>query len=222
MLRKIVSIGSVQLIGIVINALRSKLFAVLLGPAGFGVVATIDQLVVSSVQISNLSLPVTALKFLSRSHSLSEGQFRKSYSAFFKAMALLAFVATLITLLIVPTNLARLDPQLAQFRQPVTIALFGIPATMMLSFLVNVLAARRESIGSVLPTVVSGAVILVAGGAGCFFGGIRGIYFGIVPASTVLIIATIIFAQRTPAGRENPSMKRIRASFDERRPESGR
>ena len=77
---------------------RAKIFAVLLGPAGFGVVATIDQLVMSVVQISNLSLPFTALKFLSHSHSLDDDSFRRTYSAFFKVMALLAIIAMLVVL----------------------------------------------------------------------------------------------------------------------------
>src|SRR5713101_8050811 len=101
MFRAIVSIGFVQVIGILINMIRGKLFAVLLGPAGFGVVATIDQLVTLSVQVSNVSLPFTALKFLSRSHSLSEEWFRATYAAFFKAMAFLALVATVVTLAVI-------------------------------------------------------------------------------------------------------------------------
>lgn len=196
MLRKIASLGFIQLVGIFINMVRSKVFAVLLGPAGFGVVAMIDQLVLSAVQISNLSLPFTALKFLSRSHSLGEDQFRRSYSAFFKAIALLALIAVLITVAVVPPNLEKLDSQIAQYREPVTIALLGIPATTMLIFFANVLAARQESVQSVLLTVASGAVVLIAGTAGWLLGGIRGIYVCVVPASTALMIAVVIFLRK--------------------------
>lgn len=196
MLRKIASLGFIQLAGIFINVVRSKVFAVLLGPAGFGVVATIDQLLLSVVQISNLSLPFTALKFLSRSHSLGEDQFRRSYSAFFKAIMLLALIAMIITVVAIPANLERFDSQLAAYRGPVAIALVGIPATMMLMFFANVLAARQESVQSVLLTVVSGAVVLIAGTAGFLLGGISGIYAGIVPASTALMIAAVVFLRK--------------------------
>ena len=138
----------------------------LLGPAGFGVVATIDQLVLSTVQITNLSLPFTALKFLSRSHSQGEEKFRRSYSAFSKAMGLLAIIATLVAIVAIPPTLDHLDSQIASYREPVTIALLGIPATMLLIFLTNVLAARQESAASVVLTVLSGAAILLAGTAG--------------------------------------------------------
>ena len=192
MLRIIASIGLVQSAGIAINVIRSKIFAVLLGPAGFGVVATIDQLVMSVVQISNLSLPFTAMKFLSQSHSKGEGTFRRTYSFFFMAIALLAIVAMFVAVIAIPANLERFDPQLGAFREPVSMALLGISATMMLMFLVNVLAARQASIQSVLLTVMSGAVILIAGVAGCLLGGINGIYVATVLASSIFTVAVVV------------------------------
>ena len=128
MLRTILSIGFAQGLGLLINTVRAKIFAVLLGPAGFGVVATIDQLVLSVSQFSNLSLPFTALKFLSRDHSLGEEQFRKSYAAFLQAIVVLAIIATVIAITVIPRNLANLDPQLVKYRQPLMVALLGIPA----------------------------------------------------------------------------------------------
>jgi polysaccharide transporter, PST family len=195
MLRTIFSIGFAQVIGLVINTARAKVFAVLLGPAGFGVVATIDQLVVSVSQFSNLSLPFTALKFLSRDHSLGEEQFRKSYAAFLKAIAILAVIATLFAIVLIPGNLAKFDPQLVKYRQPVLIALLGIPATMLLIFLGNVMAARQKAVQSVLLVVLSGFVLMLFGGMGCLFGGIVGIYLISVPAFTALIAGMLIFAR---------------------------
>jgi O-antigen/teichoic acid export membrane protein len=195
MLRTIFSIGFAQVVGLLINTVRAKIFAVLLGPAGFGVVATIDQLVVSVSQFSNLSLPFTALKFLSRGHSLGEEQFRKSYAAFLQAIAILAVIATLIAIAVIPRNLANLDPQIAKYRQPVLIALLGIPATMLLVFFGNVLAARQKTIQSVLLTRLSSLVLMVFGGIGCLFGGISGIYLVSVPASTALVVGMVIFAR---------------------------
>ena len=193
MLRIIASIGLVQTAVLAINVIRSKIFAVLLGPAGFGMVATIDQLVLSVVQISNLSLPFTALKFLSHSHSRGEVHFRQLYSVFFKAITLLAVVAMFVAVVTIPANLDRFDSQLAALREPVSIALLGIPATMILIYLVNVLAARQASVQSVLLTALSGAVILAAGAIGCLLDGINGIYFATVLASTTLVLVVIVF-----------------------------
>lgn len=195
MFRVIFSIGFLQAVTIIINAVRTKIFAVLLGPSGFGVVATIDQFVLSVCHFSNLSLPFTALRFLSRSHSISEEQFQKSYAGFIKAIASLGLLATLILLLYLPPNLARFDPQLAKYRTPVSIALLGIPATMLLVFLVHVWAARQKAIQSVLLTTISAGVIALFGSVGCFLGGISGVYLAIVPASFALVVALVIYAR---------------------------
>lgn len=195
MFRVIFSIGFLQTVTIIINAVRTKIFAVLLGPSGFGVVATIDQLVLSVCQICNLSLPDTAVKFLSRSHSVSEEQFQKSYAQFIKAIIFLGVLATVVLLVYLPQNLVRFDPQLGKYRTPVSIALLGIPGTMLFVFLVHVLAARQKSIQSVLLTTISAGVFSLFGIIGCFLGGISGIYLAVVPASIALVTVIIIRAR---------------------------
>lgn len=194
-LRTIFSLGFFQVIGIVITTVRAKVFAVLLGPAGFGVVATIDQLVTSAAQLSNLGLPFTALKFLSRGHSLGEEQFRKTYAAFLKAITALAILALLAAIFILPALLTRLDPQLVNYRKPVVIALFGIPSAMLLIFFVNVLAARQLSVQSILLTTISSAGLLAFGTIGCWLGGIEGVYWATVPTAAALTVGMIGYAQ---------------------------
>jgi len=195
MFRAIFSIGFLQIVSIAIGAVRTKVFAVLLGPSGFGVLATIDQLVLSVSQFCNLSLPDTAVKFLSRGHSISEEQFQKSYAGFIKALISLGLLATLILLIYLPPNLARIDPQLGKYRAPVSIALLGIPATMLLVFLVHVLAARQRAIASVLLTTISAAVFALFGTVGCFLAGISGVYLAVVPASSVFVTGIVIYAR---------------------------
>jgi antigen flippase len=193
MFRILFSIGFIQVIGLVINTIRAKIVALLLGPAGFGVVATIDQLVLSASQLSNLSLPFTALKFLSRGHSMGEDHFRKYYAAFFKAITALAVLATVIAIALIGIGLDELDPQLAKYRLPVLIALLGIPATMLLVFFVNMLAARQKTMQSVVLSTAYSLVIMIAGGIGCAVGGVTGFYLAVVPASTALIIGMAIY-----------------------------
>jgi len=190
MWRTIASIGIAQTGALVINMVRSKLFAVWLGPAGFGIVATIDQLVISLAQFSNLGVPFTALKFLSRSHSIGEEEFRRSYAAFLRLMVWIALVVTALGIALVPLWLDRLDPQLAQHHATVAIAILGLPALLLMMFFVNTFAARQESMRSMLLTVLFNAVLLIFGGIGCWLGGIRGIYLGAVPATTLLISLT--------------------------------
>ncbi|MBA2269739.1 MAG: oligosaccharide flippase family protein [Chthoniobacterales bacterium] len=197
MLRIIFSIGLFQVVNLVLNAARSKIFAVFLGPAGFGIVATVDQLVLSIAQLCNFGLPFTAMKFLSRSHSLGEEAFRKSYAAFLHVIIGLALVSTLLAATLLPLILDHLDPQLAQHRGTVLIALLGLPALLLMMFFVNAFAARQESMRSALLTVLFSAAILIFGGLGCWWGGIRGIYLGAVPATSgVIAIMWLILRRR--------------------------
>lgn len=193
MLKKIASLGVIQFLGLLVTLIRAKTFAVLLGPSGVGVIATIDQLVLSIVQITNLSLPFTALKFLSRSHSQGDQQFRRSYAAFAKAIVSITFIATITVVWAIPPRLDLVDSQIAQYRDAVTMALLGIPAATMMVFFSNVLAARQESSASVTLTVASTLVAFIAGLAGCLWGGISGIYVWAVSFSTVSAFAVSIY-----------------------------
>src|SRR5205807_1245515 len=94
-----------------------------------------------------------------------------------------------------PPNLAKIDPQLAKYRTPVSIALLGIPAMMLLVFLVHVLASRQRPIQSVLLTTISAALFASFGIVGCFLGGISGVYLAVVPISTALVAAIVIYAR---------------------------
>lgn len=204
MLKKLASIGLLQLLGLTISAARSKIFAVLLGPAGFGIVATIDQLVTSLVQLCNLSLPYTALKLLSRSDSQGKASFRRSYGAFFKLVVALAIVSTLAAMAVIPSLLPQLDPHLSPFQGPTTIALAGIGAFMMSIFLVNALAAQQASLQAVMVTVATAAVALVAGVSGYLAGGLRGLYLASVAASTIFVVVAFwCYHRHLGPNREN-------------------
>ncbi len=197
MFRTLFSMGLLQAVGIVLNAVRAKLLAVLLGPAGFGIVATIDQLVVTAVQCGNFSVPFTALKFLSRSHSLGQEEFVRAYAAFLRLILLLAAVTTAGAMAIAPFVLEHLDAELAAHRHAVFLALLGIPSTLLLMFFANVFAASQQTLRSVALTVIFAGVSLLAGGAGCVWGGIFGVYAASVPAMTLAALVAWRFLSRT-------------------------
>lgn len=196
MLNKIASLSAIQLLSLALNMVRGKVFAVLLGPAAVGVIATIDQLALSVVQLANLSLPFTALKVLSHRHSLGDDAFVRPYTALHKAMLAVALGATIVVLVLIPTHLASLDAQLAPYRNVVTLALLGIPATLMLMFYVNVLAARQLATTSVALVAGTSAVLLIGGVAGYLLGGLAGIYAGAVPATTAVAIGITWWMKR--------------------------
>lgn len=198
MLRAIFSIGFLQGLTLLANVTRAKALALMLGPAGFGVIATIDQLVQSSAQLSNLSVPFTALKYLSHRHSISDAAFGRAYIRFLRVMMVLTATATVLALILLPRLLAVFDSELARYSGIVRLALLGLPAAMLVVFFVNVLAARQQSTASAALQLTSAAVIAVASVAGCMANGIGGVYTAVVPAaSVVVIVAAYVLRPRT-------------------------
>ena len=75
MSRVLLSIGVVHVLTMLVGLMRAKSLSVLLGPADFGVLSTVDQAVLSVVQLGALSLPFTAMKYMSQGHSEGPEQF---------------------------------------------------------------------------------------------------------------------------------------------------
>jgi O-antigen/teichoic acid export membrane protein len=97
MFKIILTIGSIQALAVCVQFIKSKMVAVYLGPAGVGVVGTIDQFVQLIAYISSLSLPAASIKFLSKSHSEGQEAFKRSYAGFFKLLFLLSVAGAVLT-----------------------------------------------------------------------------------------------------------------------------
>src|SRR5260370_41054133 len=96
MLRMIAGIGVLQVAVTLVNLLRSKVVAVLLGPEGVGVIGLVDQLVQLVLYASTLSLPFAAVRFLSRAHSEGQEAFTRSFGSFLRALLILTSVGTVL------------------------------------------------------------------------------------------------------------------------------
>ena len=96
MSRVLISIGAIQLLIMFVALVRAKVLSVLLGPSGFGVVSTIDQATLTAMQLAHLSLPFTALKFMSRRHSDGHDAFERTYASFFRALLWVALLAVIV------------------------------------------------------------------------------------------------------------------------------
>ncbi|PTB97866.1 hypothetical protein C9993_09160, partial [Marinobacter sp. Z-F4-2] len=63
MSRVLISVGVIQVFIILTGMIRAKILSMVLGPAGFGIIATVDQVAVTVVQVAGFSIPFFALKF---------------------------------------------------------------------------------------------------------------------------------------------------------------
>ena len=88
----LLSIATLQVLTILVGIARSKGLALVLGPAGIGVAGTIDQGILTAVTFGALAMPYTAMKFMARSHSESDAEFRHTGSGFLRLLLVLSLV----------------------------------------------------------------------------------------------------------------------------------
>ncbi|HEV2131086.1 MAG TPA: hypothetical protein VGR27_08285, partial [Longimicrobiaceae bacterium] len=65
-LQAILALGGIQALTMAAGLARTKILALLLGPAGLGIVGVIDQTISLVTHLGSLSFPFAAVTFLSR------------------------------------------------------------------------------------------------------------------------------------------------------------
>ena len=190
------SIGFIQILIILVNMGRAKVLAMLLGPAGFGIVATIDQIVLSVVQIAGFAVPFIALKLLSFTHSENHERFQIAYSSFLSGILGLSISSTLILLGILQFKPDLFGDDIAPYLNYLQLALFGVPTLMLSFFFVNTLAAGQKAASSAYLNFIVTLCLSIAACLGVFFGDILGLYFATIATGIVTSVATVIYVNR--------------------------
>ena len=197
MSRVLVSIGAIQLLIMFVALVRAKVLSVLLGPAGFGVVSTIDQATQTAMQLAHLSLPFTALKFMSRRHSDGHDPFERTYASFFRALLGVALVAVLVLEMLLWWRPAVFGAELVAYRRYFAIAFLGIPSLMLNVLLINTLAAAQRGAAGALTNLVIGVVAAMAAIVGVTLGGFGGLYVAGVASSVVATAGVVWYLRRS-------------------------
>lgn len=192
MLQIIAAIGAIQVLTVLFNILRSKLLAVLLGPAGIGAASVVDQAVALVLQLSALSLPFASVRFLSRAHSQGEDAFHRTYSGLISILAGLTVIGALLGLAVVLFEPAWLGAELSAYRGLLVPALLSIPAMALHGFFVQVLAAAQRARASAFFLLV--IAIVQAGGAlaGTWLDGIQGYYWATLLCNYLLVAGMLL------------------------------
>jgi len=170
---------------------RTKVLAVLLGPAGVGVASVVDQVVSLVAQLGSLSIPFVALKFLSRTRDESEDETRRVYNALVLLLGLASVVSAAIAIAIAILWPSTFGGGLAPYRPALIVALVGVPPFALAPLLRNALAALERHRESALAAFFT-AVLTVAGAAiGVMSGGLVGLYV----ANAIVLVITIVGMQ---------------------------
>lgn len=192
----LLSIAVAQVLTILVGLLRAKALAVVLGPAQFGVVSTIDQVVLTLATLGALSLPFTALKFLASAHSEGEDKFRHATAMFIKVLCALGVVTTVVGLALIQRDPDVFGAELAAYQIPLQLALVGVPVTMLTMLLVNILAAAQLPARASLLTLVVAGVLAAAATAGAAVADVGGLYLATAAAGFLVVGFSVVWLGR--------------------------
>lgn len=193
MLKVIATIGTIQVIAILINIVRSKATAVILGPEGVGIISVIDQTISFVIQLSAFSLPFAAVKFLSRSHSRSRDAFQKTYASFLRLLLIATGTGALVSIFLVLWKPVILGPGLVEYQGLIVIGLVAMPVMALHGFFKNTLAAAQEVKRSAFYDVIIAGALTTGVVIGILLADVRGYYIGLLLAGVLLVLGTTAF-----------------------------
>src|SRR4029450_1363863 len=163
-LQAIVALGGIQALTMLAGLARTKVLAVLLGPAGVGVASVVDQVVSLVAQLGSLSIPFVALKFLARTRDGAIEETRRIYGALVLALIVASVVSAAIATGVVTVQPSVFGDGLAPYRSALMVALLGVPPFGLAPLLRNAMAAVERHRESAIAAFL-GAVLTVAGAA---------------------------------------------------------
>ncbi len=220
MSRVLISIGAIQLLIMFVALVRAKVLSVLLGPSGFGVVGAIDQATLTAMQLAHLSLPFTALKFMSRRHSDGHDAFERTYASFFRALLWVALLAVIVLEGLLWWRPGVFGAELVEYRRYFAIAFLGIPSLMLNVLLINALAAAQRGAAGALVNLVIGAVAATAAIVGVTLGGFGGLYVASVLSALAATAGVVWYLHHSlrlsitsPGARLRDELRRTRRSW---------
>ena len=196
LLSTITTMGFLQALSIVANAARAKVIAVLLGPEGVGVVGIVDQVVLVVVNISSLSLPFSALPFLSRSYGQGRAVFEQTYVRFFTVVVVCATAGTAVAVAIVGMRSGLLNETLLRYHSLLIIGLLSVPALAVISLGANTIAAARRPWQSGVVVAGTATAIFLAAVVGISTHALVGVYWANLLASVVVAGTVIGYLRR--------------------------
>ncbi len=174
--RAIALLGAAQALTLAAGFARWKIAALLIGPAGVGIVSVIDQLSQVALQLGSFNLPTVALRFLGaardRGHA-AFGRLQRQLLATTFAACLLVSLGVLAAFRLRPSLIG---DDLLPYAAALTFALLTVPVTGVTNLSRSVLASLDRHRAAAVATLVTTVFITGATYAGLRTDGIAGLY----------------------------------------------
>lgn len=191
MLKALLTIGLLQIVIMLVNVLRTKALAVLLGPDWLGVMAVVDKLLGVVTQTAALSMPFAALRFVPELTAEGSRQGAAVLHGMRNFLALAAVATTTAGTLVTAFAPGVWGDELRQYRSILFVGFLCLPVLTFVPFLQSAIAARLRHNASMLFALAHSIVLIVASVAGVWWGGLIGLYVVYAALGLVLVLITV-------------------------------
>jgi PST family polysaccharide transporter len=188
MLKVFLTIGLLQVFTMLVQLVRTKALALLLGPEALGPMAVIDKLLAVIVQTVSLSLPFAALRFLPALWTKDPLAFRDRFTRMRNVLIVAAGAALAVSLVVTLVRPATWGVQLVPYRTVVLCAVLSLPVLVLVPFVQNAVAGRLEQNRAML-VALGHAGVMAAAAAGILWRGLAGYY--LLYAALGLVLVTV-------------------------------
>lgn len=176
MLKSLAAIGMLQLLMMVVQLIRTKMLALLLGPEMVGVMAVIDKLLAVIAQTASLSLPFAALRFLPERWASGPAAFQDLFGRMRNIVVALILSATICALGVTALWPALWGTRFVPYLPALTAAILGLPVIALVPFLQNAIAGRLQQ-NRAMMVGVAHAIVLSLAALGVWWYGLTGYYY---------------------------------------------
>jgi O-antigen/teichoic acid export membrane protein len=193
-LKVLLSIGSLQLVNMLVMMLRTKGLAILLGPELYGQMGALDRMVAVFAQTASLSLPFSALRYLSPLWHSDRGRFVSLFRRMRNTMGVLALLALLVGAVLLATYPSVLGGAIKEHRRLAVLALLGLPTVAFVPFLQNALAASFVHSRAMLFSLAHAVVFALTALVGVWAMGLEGFYllYALVGGALCFVVMRIV------------------------------
>lgn len=174
--------------------LRTKGLALLLGPELYGLMGVLDRMVAVFAQTSSLSLPFSALRYLSPLWHEDRGTFFSLFRRMRNVVVLLAFAALAVGGALLAFHPAWLGAAIPVHRALAALALLTLPTAAFVPFLQNVLAASFSHARAMLFALLHALVFSITAVAGVWAYGLEGFYalYAVLGAAMCFMVVRLV------------------------------
>ena len=190
------TIGAIQVATMAFYIVRSKITAEATGPSGVGLLGIIDPVVLLIAQLSNLSLPLAAGKFLPAARAQSRQQYGELFVRLLHVLSACSIFGTGLAILMVLVRPSILGAQLASYRSLFLLALLAVPVINLTTLLTVALSALQKVRAAALFGLIAAISSALISGAGVLLAGLYGYYASQLSVSLLVLIAGMVYLLR--------------------------